>query len=231
MTATSFSGSVSVYTGAGATWNLEQLIENPSPDVFDYFGYDVSIEGDDLVVGVQNDDDQGSDAGAAYVFTRSGVTWTQQQKILPSDAGGNFGNSVSISGETIAVGAFQNDTGGSNTGAAYIYTRSGSTWSEQQIVQPDDVSGNDWFGISVAIEGDVVAVGSSLDDDLASASGSVYMFVRSSGHWYEFDKLTASSNSNDNFGKAIAISSGSLITGTSEDQSGSGAGSAYIFVP
>jgi hypothetical protein len=89
-------------------------------------------------------------AGAAYIFVRSGSTWTQQAKIQASDkeASDYFGQSVSISsdGNTAIVGANYEDTGATNAGAAYIFVRSGSTWTEQAKIQASDKQANDFFG-------------------------------------------------------------------------------------
>ena len=89
----------------------------------DRFGHSVSISGDSAIVGAQNSDDSGSDSGSAYVFVRSGTTWTEQQKLTASDGASNdlFGLSVSISGDTAIVGAFYDDDNGTNAGSAYMF--------------------------------------------------------------------------------------------------------------
>ncbi|MCK9516986.1 MAG: FG-GAP repeat protein, partial [Ottowia sp.] len=103
----------------------------------DWFGYSVAISADGYtaIVGAYKDDDLGTDSGSAYIFTRSGTTWTQQTKLLASDgaAGDSFGFSVAISGDgnTAIVGAYGDDDKGSTSGSAYIFTRSGSTWTQQ----------------------------------------------------------------------------------------------------
>ena len=95
----------------------------------DYFGYSVSVDGDTAVVGAHNDNGTGS----AYVFTRSGTTWTEQARLVASDtaAGDWFGISDSVSGDTAAIGAVANDVGGKSSGSAYVFTRSGTTWSSE----------------------------------------------------------------------------------------------------
>src|SRR6185436_8687095 len=99
----------------------------------------------------------GADSGSAYVFVRSGTTWTEQQKLTASDAGSidQFGFSVSISGDTVVAGAFTHDAPGAlDAGAAYMYVRSGTNWTEQQKLLAPDALANDHFGCSVAVSGD-----------------------------------------------------------------------------
>ena len=103
---------------------------------YDHFGSAVAIDGDTMVVGADRDDDKSANSGSAYVFVRSGSTWTQQQKLTASDGylDDNFGNSVAISGDTIVVGAERQ--GYNELGAAYVFVRSGTTWTQQQKLAP-----------------------------------------------------------------------------------------------
>jgi hypothetical protein len=93
-------------------------------------------------------------AGSAYVFVRNGTSWTEQQKLTASDAstGDFFGGSVAISGDTVLVGAYgDNHSGSSNAGSAYVFVRSGTTWTEQQKLTAADATLDDTFGASVAV--------------------------------------------------------------------------------
>jgi len=141
----------------------------------DYFGWSVAISGDTAVVGAYNDDDKGSNSGSAYVFVRSGDTWTQQAKLLASDSAAYdyFGWSVAVSGDTAVVGAYMDDDKGNNSGSAYVFVRSGDTWTEQAKLTASDGAENDYFGISVAISGDTWLVGAFNDD---SSKGSAYVY-------------------------------------------------------
>ena len=140
----------------------------------DSFGVRVSISGDYAVVGAYYDN---SLAGSAYIFVRSGTTWTQQQKLTASDAasGDLFGVSVSISGDTAVVGAYANDDAGTNSGSAYIFVRSGTTWTQQQklnaLMRPRVTCSP-----SVSVSGDTAVVGAPYNDDGGSDSGSAYVF-------------------------------------------------------
>ncbi|MBC8170963.1 MAG: hypothetical protein H7X77_04810, partial [Anaerolineae bacterium] len=120
----------------------------------DYFGTIVAIDGDTAIIGAPRDDGTGTESGAAYIFVRDGGgVWSQQQKIFPGDLGAddNFGISVSISGDTVIVGApFQ----GTNQGAAYVFTRSGVVWTQQQKLTTSDAGNNDGIGAAVKVVGD-----------------------------------------------------------------------------
>ena len=131
-----------------------------------------------MVVGAYADDDGGSASGSAYVYTRSGSTWSLQDKLTALDAAAAdiFGFSVAISGDTVVVGAYADADGGAESGSAYVFTRSGGIWSEQTKLTASDPAIGDGFGYSVAISGDSVVVGSYLDDDGDTNSGSVYLY-------------------------------------------------------
>ncbi|MDQ3623881.1 MAG: FG-GAP repeat protein [Verrucomicrobiota bacterium] len=100
----------------------------------DTFGRSVAISGDTVVIGADLDDDGATDSGSAYVFVRTGDTWTQEQKLTASDAGiaDRLGQSVAISGDMIVVGAYLDNDGGTDSGSAYVFVRSGNTWSQEQ---------------------------------------------------------------------------------------------------
>ena len=204
----------------------------------DYFGCSVSIssDGNTVIIGAYGDNDKGSESGSAYIYTRSGSTWTQQSKLLASDgaASDQFGWSVSISsdGNTAIVGAYRDDDKGSNSGSAYIYTRSGSTWNQQAKLVPSDGATGDWFGYSVSISGDgnTAIVGAQYDDDKDTNSGSAYIYTRSGSTWTQQAKLLASDGAyNDYFGWSVSISSdgNTAIVGAREDNDYRG--SAYIY--
>ena len=131
---------------------------------FDAFGISVAISGDTAVVGANENDVPVSNSGSAYVYVRSGSSWSQQAKLTASDAASSdeFGISVAISGDTVVVGAkWDNAPALSNSGSAYVFVRSGSSWSQQAILTASDAASSDEFGISVAIHGDTVVVGAT----------------------------------------------------------------------
>lgn len=144
----------------------------------DRFGYRVGISGDTAVVGLRYDNN-GVDSGSAYIYVRSGANWTEQQKLTASDATPRdfFGEAVAISGDTAIVGAYGDDDNVADSGSAYIYERSGTTWTEQAKLTASDATSTDLFGSSVAISGDTAIVGAQFDDDDGNNSGSAYIFT------------------------------------------------------
>ena len=117
------------------------------------------------------------DADAVYPLTID--PWVQQTKLTASDAAADdsFGWSVAVSGDTAVIGAYLDDDGGSSSGSAYVFTRSGGVWSEQQKLTASDAAASDSFGYSVSVSGDTAVIGAYLDDDGGSASGSAYVFA------------------------------------------------------
>ncbi len=220
------------------TFTQQQKLEPSDPGTGDSFGNSVAISGETVVVGARDDDGAaGSDQGSAYVFVRSGVVWSQQQKLLASDAGAGdqFGFSVAISGEAVVVGArFDDGAAGSDQGSAYVFVRSGGVWSQQQKLEASDAAAFDNLGDSMGISGETVVVGASQDDGTAGgAQGSAYVFVRSGGVWTQQQKLEASdAGAVDFFGFSVAVSGETVVIGAPRDDgtAGSDQGSAYVFV-
>jgi len=154
------SGSAYIFKRNGTTWVEQQKITALDANSDDNFGTSVAISGDYIVVGAIYDNENASgggalsDAGSAYIFKRTGTTWAQEQKIVPSDrAGGDyFGSTVAISGDYVVVGAFlSNPSGLADAGAAYVFKRTGTSWAQEQKITAPDMATNDNFGCSVAI--------------------------------------------------------------------------------
>ena len=238
------SGSAYVFTRSGGSWTQQAKLtasDGAAGDVFD-FGYSVAVSGDGstAVIGAYGDDDRGSESGSAYVFTRSGGSWTQQAKLTASDgaAGDVFGYSVAVSGDgsTAVIGAHGDDDRGSESGSAYVFTRSGSSWTQQAKLTASDGAAGDIFGYSVAVSGDgnTAVIGAYGDDDRGIESGSAYVFTRSGSSWTQQAKLTASDGAaGDLFGWSVAVSgdgSTAVIGAHGDDDRGYQSGSAYIFV-
>ena len=195
----------------------------------------MAISGDTIAVGARRNDDAGSESGSAYVFNRSGATWSEQAKLTASDpaAGDHFGYYIAVEGDTLVAGARFNDDAGTNSGSAYVFTRSGTTWSEQAKLTADDAAAEDMFGIGVSVEGDTVVVGARGHDDDGADSGAAYVFTRSGATWTQADKLTAGdAAAGDMFGGSVDISGGNIVVGAlGDDDAGSESGSAYVFEP
>jgi hypothetical protein len=136
-------------------------------DLYSWFGLGLSTSGDTVVAGDRNDDQFGSNSGAVYVFVRNDTSWTQQAYLKASNPGvaDYFGYSVSISGDTIVVGAYLEDSnatgvngtqdnGATASGAAYVFVRIGTTWTQQAYLKASNTEAGDNFGYSVSISGD-----------------------------------------------------------------------------
>jgi hypothetical protein len=229
----SVAGAAYVFTRSGDTWTEQEILYASNAGAGDYFGTSVALDGDTMVVGAYTEDTGGTDAGAAYVFTRTGDTWTEQEILYASDAEeyDRFGISVALDGDTVVVGAYWEDTGGSSAGAAYVFTRSGDTWTEQEILYASDAEGYDRFGISVALDGDTVVVGAEGEGTGGSAAGAAYVFTRTGDTWTEQEILYASdAEGYDRFGISVALDGDTVVMGAyREDTGGSDAGAAYVF--
>lgn len=227
-------GSAYVFVRNGSNWT-EQAKLTAGDDEGVMFGESVAISGDTIVIGSsQTDTDAGEHAGAAYVFSRVGSIWTEQTKLTHSDAaaGDDFGHNVDIYEDTIVVGARTKDINTlQDAGAAYVFTRNGSTWTEQAKLTASDAATEDCFGQSVAIDNDSVIVGVRDSDDAGWSSGSAYVFIRNDSVWDEQVKLTASdAATKDRFGFSVAISGNTVMVGAHfNDDAGEDSGSVYIY--
>lgn len=209
-----------------------QLLANDGA-AFDQFGTTVAIDGDTVVVGAPLEEDvNGVTQGAVYVFVRGGTGWIQQQKLKANPLRNNaeFGHSLDISGNTIVVGAWKETVGTTDTqGAAYVFVRNGSNWTQQARLLANDGTFQDQFGAAVAIDDETIVVGAIFDDVGANLNqGSVYVFTRNGANWTQQTRLSSSNGAaNDNFGNAVDISGETVVAGASRRHTFRGA--AYVF--
>jgi uncharacterized protein (TIGR03437 family) len=230
-------GSVCVFTRSGATWTQQPKLTSNDGGAGDLFGVALALDGDTLVAGARGDTIGANDEqGSAYVFTRHGTVWTQQQKLTAGDGAARdfFGAAVAVSGDTLVVGALYDTIGANgNQGSAYVYTFIGS-WVPQQKLAASDGGASDYFGTAVALDGATVVVGA--DNDTIGQSfgqGSAYVFVSppcpvltlapailpngALGAPYD-QQLTASGSGVGDY--QFAVSSGALPPGLTLDSSG-----------
>ncbi|MEK6675279.1 MAG: hypothetical protein AABZ47_06440, partial [Planctomycetota bacterium] len=203
---------------------------------FDGFGITVSVSGDTAVVGAYADDGAGSDSGSAYVFRRSGSSWVQEQKLLPSvaAAGDWFGYRVSVSGDVSIVGAPNTDDIPPNSGAAYVFrfdpsqSICGAWWCEEQKLTALDAAAGDGFGSFVSVSGDVAVVGAP---GSFGGNGAAYVFRWNGASWEQEQKLIASDGASiDQFGAYLSVSGDVALVGAYwDDDNGTDSGSAYVF--
>ena len=201
----------------------------------DNLGASVGISGDYAIVGVPKDDaDAGRDVGALQVFLRTETGWVQHQKLIASDAtsGDRFGTALAMSGDYAIVGAPRKDDAGTNSGAAYIFTRQGTEWVEQAKLVASDGMRGDYFGISVAIDGDTALVGGHRANEPFADGGAVYVFERIGGSWIQTTRLIAPDGDNfAYFGFSVGLDADTAIIGAiRDDEAGIDSGAAYVFV-
>jgi hypothetical protein len=174
------SGSAYVFINQGAAW-IEQakLVAEDSGD-HRHFGSSVTIDGDVAVVGAPGAGEDGECPGAAYVFVRDGDIWTQEARLAAGDGdqGDRFGASVSLSGRYLVVGA--PNAGGS--GAAYLFRRDGSAWTEEGKITAGDAKAGKHFGASVAMSGDQVIAGAPGEPGSNDEAGAAYVYTIESYH-------------------------------------------------
>lgn len=229
-------GAAYVFVRSGTVWaQQDRLAPN---DIFqvDQFGTSVAVSDNTAIIGSINASAPGvANAGAAYVYVRSGTVWTQQTKLNATDPANDwFGSAVAIAGGTAVVGSrFDSHSGISAAGSAHVFGRVGTVWGLQAKLIASDAAANDFFGGSVALEGNTIAVGAPADDHPGAANaGSAYVFVRAGGTWIQQAKLIASDKAaNDNLGESVAVAGDQVLTGSFFDDhaAGNNSGSVYIY--
>jgi hypothetical protein len=233
------------------------------------FGGAIALDGDTLVVSQIGDDSNASgvngnqfnegapNSGAVFVYVKSGGTWVQQAYLKASNpaASNSFGSSLALDGDTLVIGSTGQDTSGSNSGAAYVFTRTAGVWSQQAFLKASNPGASDAFGRSIDVDGDTVVVGApnedsnalgvggSQTDNSSANSGAAYVFVRNGASWSQQAYVKASNTQpDDQFGFSVAIVGDTVVVGAvNEDSNATGvngaqsnnsqsqAGAAYVF--
>ncbi len=233
----SFLGAAYLFNRRGGSWTQAQKLVPNDGLSGDEFGYRVALARDTLVVTAFSATVNGVVAqGAAYVFTKSGDTWTQSQKLTASDGGlfDNFGASVALDGDTLVIGA-NGATVGDNAaqGAVYVFNLTNGVWTETQKLVADDGAAFDNFGLSVALQGSTVIAGSPRATINGSgAQGAAYVYIDANGTWSQVQKLVASDGApNDSFGESVGLSRDTAIVGAynASVDGHFGEGAAYVF--
>jgi hypothetical protein len=214
-------GSVYVFTHNGSNWTQQAKLLASDGQIYDYFGYSVSLSDDTALIGAFGDENH---TGSAYVFIHTGTSWTQQAKLLALDGIANdwFGYSVSLFGDTALIGACAADDW---NGSAYIFARTGSIWTQQtKLLTLDGATGH--YGESVFLDESTAIIGTPYGGRLCS--GSAYVFTGSNGTWAQQANLTANDkNINDNFGRSVCLDDDTALIGAPCDDDSKG--SAYVF--
>jgi hypothetical protein len=255
-------GAAYVFIRNGNTWSQQAYLKASNTGANDNFGVSVAISGDTVVVGAfaetsnaigvngNQNDNSANDAGAAYVFTRNGNTWSQQAYLKASNTEleDRFGSAVVIAGDTVVIGALGEDSNASgvdgnqvnnsiaSAGAAYVFIRSGNTWNQQAYLKASNSGENDFFGNSLAIDSNTLLVGASGEasntsgvngnssDNSAENAGAAYVFTRNTNTWSQQAYLKASNTEiNDQFGFSVAIASNTaVLSANAEDSNATG---------
>ena len=237
------SGAVYIFekeSGAG-NWVEVTRLEPNELEAGDEFGGHVDVDSNTIIVSVSGDDDAGVEAGAVYVFERetgNPGSWIQVKKITAGDTttGDVFGDALAIDGDIIVVGARRNDDRGDESGSAYVFRKDEGgveNWGEVAKLVPDDGAAGDWFGISMAIDGDMAVVGALTADSPAENSGSAYIFQRNSGgpeNWGMVKKLTVSDAASEDWYGIVAIDGDVVVVASIySDSVGADSGSVYVY--
>ncbi|MGB0370299.1 MAG: hypothetical protein ACPGN3_03050 [Opitutales bacterium] len=214
------------------TWSEIQKLEGSFPTEGDRFGHSLSIDGDIVAVGAPYENGR----GRVYVYIRSGNSWYRDAELTPNDAEQNdqFGWSVSVYGESILVGANGGDSRGTKRGKAYIFTRTNGIWTQEAVLTAGDEAEYKGFGGSVSLTADTAVVGAERDPGYLgsyNSRGSVYIYHKSDGIWYQEEKLEPSSlDSFDQFGSSVSIEDDMLIIGAEGFDGNGGANGGGLFV-
>ena len=253
-------GSVYIYQRERNIWHEQAMFSSSTTDGGDLFGWSVSLFEDTLAVGAwaessaatgvdgDQSDNSLAGSGAVYIFERNGTEWTQQAYIKASnpDVQDLFGFTVSLSGDTLAVGAHLEDSSAigidgdqfnnnaENSGAAYIFVRDGTTWRQQAYIKASNTDAEDHFGFALSLFNNTLVVGAGREDSSAigidgddldnsrPGSGAVYVFVREQDVWRQ-QAYVKSSTTSSGFGDAVALYNNSLVVGAPFE------GAAYVF--
>jgi hypothetical protein len=264
------SGAVYVYRRSGTTWAQEAYIKSVNNEAIDQFGTHVTLDNDTLVVGAlyedsnqstitngttASDDNSNQGSGAVYVYRRSGTTWVQEAYIKPANNYSNFfayfGFNVDLSGDTLAVGAYNedsnqttitngttasNDESSSNSGAVYVYKRTGTSWAQEAYIKAVNNNDSDFFGRSIAMGNDTLVVGAHGEDSNQNtitngtsassnnsnlSSGAVYVYKRTGSSWAQEAYIKASNNDDqDYFGWSVSFNDNdTLVVGARQESS------------
>lgn len=226
-------GAVFVFEHTSGGWQERARLAPSDGQSGDAFGWSVALSGDFALIGAPGDDDQGFDAGTAFVFQRVGSSWSEFDKLTGSivDAQDAFGSSVAIDNGIAFVGAPLADGVASNSGAVFFFLQSGPIFGEFQVLTASDGDAGDQFGIALDMQWGIAVIGAARDDSPGADSGSAYVFTQGAISYFETAKLTASDAVGfEHFGGAVDFDAGRILVGAHFAQGiSSNTGAAYVF--
>lgn len=237
-------GAVHVFRRDGDGWTARQRLTPPEVDTStpdrsglnSWFGLSIAMDGDVALIGAPFEhppDGSPFPTGVGYLFADVGGTWTPTSTLWSGEGYDSVGWSVALDGDTAVLGAPTDSESGDAAGAAYVFARDGSTWSEQaKLLPPGDGHDGDEFGGSVAIEGGIALVGAPKDDELGTDFGAVYAFSRQADGWVLDDKLLPEDDDLDEdwFGFSVALDGPTAMVGSPQDDDVSAfSGAVYVY--
>ncbi len=253
------SGSVYIFernAGGQGRWGQVGKLVASNGDIFENFGYSLSLSSNVLAVGQWREEKQagsggnapsvrsGTDSGTAYLFEFDPASgqWIEaaffespRNPVATDEAlFDNYARTLAISGNTLIVGASEEEANDPDQGTVYVYERDAAAsgqWNEAGVLRASDGRRFDRFGRSVAIDGDTIVVGATGDDDAGPGAGTAFVFERRDGQWVETGKLVAGDGTGfEKFGEKVAINGDTIVVGApDEDENGAKAGAIYIF--
>ena len=241
-----FAGAAYIFeqnNGGTNNWGEVKKLVASDTQNYEYFGITVDLDEDVAIVGVNDKTVNGKQAGkgAAYIFARNeggSNNWGEIIKLTASDGEDDdrFGYSVAIDGDIAIVGAWQEADGGTNAGAVYVFEQNFggiNNWGQVKKITAYDADEFDYFGQSVALDGNIAIVGANGKDGVTNNTGAAYVYERNTGglnNWGYVKKLASANNYNDRFGNSVAVADDTAVIGAIYDDEGAtDAGAAYIF--
>lgn len=224
------SGAAYLFARQKNQWQQIGRLTASDGDPGDWFGYSVSLSGNTAVIGSVFDDDLGTDAGAAYVFTFDGMDWVQTAKLLAENGQSQdfFGIAISQSEGRILIGANHNDEVAPGGGAAYLFANENDNWQQIAQLTASDGGQNDQFGYAVSLSGNRALIGAYNHAVDGVRSGAAYVFEAQQNQWLETSKLiVADGQAGDDFGLAVSLDGETALIGASGKNNRTGM--AYLF--
>src|SRR5262249_5609852 len=228
-------GSAYVFTRSGGVWTQGPKFTASAPAMVDFFGSSLALDGDTLVIGAPRDD-RPHKMGAAHVYVRTATAWSPSIKLTVPSSGGFGANQVALSADTLMLGDPYDDDVAVDSGAVYVFVRSGSSWSSPIKLKAPAPKANELFGAAIGLIGDNAIIGTAAGLYQSSPypdPGAAYPFVRVGTTWTSRRALQASDAVyGDGFGFCVGLSGGMAVLGSFNGllSQGGPVGGAYVFV-
>jgi hypothetical protein len=227
------SGSVYVFVFEQGRWREETKLTASDGNSTDQFGHALALQGDSAVISAPYTEEPGTNAGAVYIFDRSGGVWHEKQRLAAPDAASDdqYGGSLALDENHLLIGSRFDDDKGYNSGSVHFYELKNGVWQLRQKLTADDGDVNDQFGWSVALNGNTAVIGARFDDDGGVNSGSVYFAGYEKGKWAIQQKFTVPEfRVGARYGWSVQVEGGHAVVGAPFDNDrGQNAGAVYIY--